>query len=244
MSEFRAFLEHAFRHPLPGQSAQQRMAPVPDAGDDLRFAPPPPNTPKSAVLLLICPPEGAPSATRDSEITRDDTPIREPNWQDYQIILTLRSNRLPTHSGQLSLPGGRLDPGETIVAAALRECFEEVGIPTTKPVPVGELSPLFVPHSNNLIHPIVAWCDEFPTVHPCISEVDEILYMSIEELLSESKRTVASWHLRGQNYTVPFWQIHRVPLWGATAMILSEFEAIIRQYSPAQKQERSSLSLR
>lgn len=209
MSELRAYLEHQLRHPLPGIPAQRRMAPVPHQGADVRFDPPPPNARWSAVLVLVCP--------------------------DARILLTLRSNRLPTHSGQLSLPGGRLDSGEGVEDAALRETYEEVGIPAHLPQILGHLTPLYVPHSGNIIHPVVAWCDTLPDLRPSTEEVDEILFLPIAMLAQPDSVQTEIWHMRGQSYTVPFWRIHRVPLWGATAMILSEFGTVLNGYWPVQK---------
>jgi hypothetical protein len=103
MPPFAASLRARLALPLPGLDAQLRMAPRPRPGWDPHAVPP--GMRDAAGLLLLYPHDG-----------------------DWQLLLTLRASALRHHTGQVSLPGGRVDPGETLEQAALREAFEEVGI--------------------------------------------------------------------------------------------------------------------
>jgi len=195
---------------LPGTGAQGLMAPVP-------------LTPGVGPVIL---PEVPDSARRNAVIfcLTGDT------FETLRFILTLRSSKLPNHAGQLSLPGGGIDPGETPEQAALREMHEEVGIKLTSNHILGTLTPIFVPHSNNYIHTIVAWK---PQTMPFVmqpSEVDEAFYVNVFDLLNPDKLTQERWTLRGMTMDVPFWRVHSTPLWGATAMILSEFVELVRPF--------------
>jgi len=151
-------------------------------------------------------------------------------FETLRFILTLRSAKLPNHAGQLSLPGGGIEPDETPEQAALREMREEVGIHLSENHVLGSLTHIFVPHSNNFIHTIVAWKPESMPFIMQPSEVDEAFYVSVAELLDPDKLINETWTLRGMTMDVPFWRVHATPLWGATAMILSEFVELVRPY--------------
>ena len=116
--------------PLPGLTAQQRMAPRPRRG--WRPGDVPDQAKPAAALLLLY--------EHDGEAT---------------CVLTLRASHLPTHAGQVSLPGGALDPGESLIEAALREAEEEVGVTRTHVEILGALTPLHIPVSGYVLHPIV-----------------------------------------------------------------------------------------
>jgi 8-oxo-dGTP pyrophosphatase MutT (NUDIX family) len=203
-----AFNEHIghlgekLKAPLPGLSAQLLMAPVP-VGQTIRTIPPPDlNVRNSAVLLLL---------TGNAH-------------ESVEIILTLRSEHLKQHSGQISLPGGRMEPGETPLETALRETCEEIGLCRKKPLIIGNLTSLHVPHTFNLIHPVVAWLPDNPVLKPSPGEVKDIFRVSIQQLTDPAVLKKEVWELRGTRYQVPWWKVYnQVPLWGATAMILSEF---------------------
>lgn len=201
-------LKSLLNQPLPGKEAQMAMAPVPVGVDAYQIPPADENTRKGAVLILLHPvsPDG-----------------------DLSLTLTLRSSKLPSHSGQLSLPGGRLDAGETPIQAALRETHEEIGVPQEVCEVAGALTPLHVPHTRNLIHPIVATSDHQPKLHINPAEVAEAFHVRLDQLMGPAHVKKEIWELRGASWQVPYWDVHRVPLWGATAMILSEFCAVWRQ---------------
>ncbi|MCC5926720.1 MAG: CoA pyrophosphatase [Bacteroidetes bacterium] len=193
--------------PLPGEQAQLLMAPHAEGTTAGPVPKPGPNTRESGVLLLLSP---------------------HPESLRTQFTLTLRSSRLLSHSGQLSLPGGRIEKGETPEQAALRETYEEIGVPVHAPRMLGRLTPLHVPHSGNLIYPVVAWIDKLPALTLEPFEVSEAFQVDVATLSDPHKQSKETWNLRNQTLTVPFWRVHqKVPLWGATAMILSEFMQLL-----------------
>lgn len=200
MHSFITFLEKKVKKSLPGQQAQLKMAPKPVQKGPPRQLAPPENAYKSSVLILLFPNEN----------------------KELELLLTLRSKDID-HGGQISLPGGRMEPGETTIETALRETHEEVGISSKKISVLGTLTELYVSHSNNLVTPVAGYMDKKAEVTPNSREVEEIFSVEVESLASKKNLTVENWNLHQYVYKVPYWDVHRVPLWGATAMILSEF---------------------
>ncbi len=155
----------------------------------------------------------------------------------FAVLLTLRSTVLRYHRGQLSFPGGRIEHGETPTDAALRELREEVGLPSRCVEVLGVLSPLYTPPSNSLITPVVMWCSAAVALSLDSYEVEEAFWVQLEELLGSAVEE--EWELPYGRMIVPHWRVHpRVPLWGATAMILAELielyaQWLTRQTTPA-----------
>jgi 8-oxo-dGTP pyrophosphatase MutT (NUDIX family) len=139
-------------------------------------------------------------------------------------LLTLRSSTLKSHTGQISFPGGRIEPGETPEDAALRECEEETGIPAHLPEILGRLTPITSPASKGAVLPIVAWLDEDVPIRIHPDEVEEAFWQPLDEL---GEPTVTEWELRGMKMLVPHWPVHRVPLWGLTACVLEELRQLL-----------------
>ncbi len=148
---------------------------------------------------------------------------------DLEILLTLRTSGIK-HGGQISFPGGGREGDETHEQTALRETHEETGLIEQNVETVGRLSPLFVDHSNNMVTPVVGFLDEPQDFTPNPNEVDEIFSVSISKLVGEENFKREEWPLRETKYIVPFWNIHRVPLWGATSMMLSELVSIYEEF--------------
>ena len=140
------------------------------------------------------------------------------------ILLTLRSSTLKSHTGQISFPGGRIEPGETPEAAALRECEEETGIPAHLPEILGRLSPITSPASKGAVLPIVAWLHEDTEIHIHPAEVEEAFWQPLDDL---GEPLITEWELRGMHVLVPHWPVHRVPLWGLTACVLEELRQLL-----------------
>lgn len=142
--------------------------------------------------------------------------------QRVHLVLTRRAGTLGRHSGQISLPGGAVDGGETVEAAALREAREEIGLDSADLRIVGRLSALYIPISNFALHPVLAVSDRRPTLVPAAAEVDHILEIPLDELRDPGRlRDGRRW--RGDELVhVPYFELHAERVWGATAMVLGE----------------------
>lgn len=210
MHDLITFLTNRLQKNLPGRDAQIEMAPKPVSEGEMRQMDPPEDVKQSSVLILLFP--------NDEE--------------ELELTLTLRTNDID-HGGQISFPGGRAHEGETAVETALREAEEEIGVAPESVNIIGQLSDLYVSHSNNLVIPIVGFLNKRPEFKIDPREVEEVFAVELESLLHKKNLTVEDWDLRTNTYKVPYWDIHRVPLWGATAMMLNEFLELIREFKEA-----------
>ncbi|MBN1679363.1 MAG: CoA pyrophosphatase [Anaerolineae bacterium] len=147
------------------------------------------------------------------------------------LVLTRRTeNPHDVHSGQISLPGGAQEPGETPVQTALREAHEELGF--HEPVQViGQLAPLYIPPSDFEVHPVVGAITTHPIWQPQASEVAEVLECPAAWLLDDNRKVFEDWDWGGYTLHVPWYNFHAHQVWGATAIILSEFEQRLRHIS-------------
>jgi len=147
------------------------------------------------------------------------------------LPLTVRGSGLRNHTGQVSLPGGSVDAGETIEAAAVREADEEIGVVRGSVMVLGRLTPLHIPVSNFLLHPVVGFVDARPAFNRAEWEVARIIEPSLEQLRDEAtvKREFRNRTTGGDTIQidVPFFDIDGEKVWGATAMVLAEFCAIL-----------------
>ena len=148
--DLREQLTTRLRSPLPGPMEGTCFAPVGRPGPSVAEIPA--HAKPAAVLALLYP--------------RDET---------WCLPFTVRPRHLPDHAGQVCLPGGALEPGESPLQAAIREFHEEVGAHDVTPEVIGSLSPIYVHVSNFRVDPFVALCDRRPTFLPSPEEVDEIL---------------------------------------------------------------------
>jgi 8-oxo-dGTP pyrophosphatase MutT (NUDIX family) len=148
------------------------------------------------------------------------------------FVLTRRADRLGHHGGQVSLPGGRREPDDAdFGATALREAREELGIATENVERLGALTALYVPPSNFIVHPIVAHAPRRPIFRPNTDEVAEVIEVPLHVLLDPTTRTGEQHRPAGQSSApvmTPFYRIGGHKVWGATAMVLSEFEMLLR----------------
>lgn len=153
-----------------------------------------------------------------------------PDGADLRLLLTVRSDRLANHRGEVSLPGGATDPEDDSPAAtALRECWEELGIGPEYIAVWGTLTPIYIRPSNFRITPVVGFSSQPPTLSPNGDEVSVVLTVTLRELLDPERVLVEQWTLRGIEAYVPFFAIAGYKVWGATALILSEFVARLRR---------------
>ena len=101
------------------------------------------------------------------------------------FLLTRRSSRLRAHAGQWALPGGRCDPGETVVESALRELHEELGLSLSIDQVLGELDD-YPTRSGYAITPVVAWLDDASALSPNPDEVASVHFIRLSEIAVET----------------------------------------------------------
>jgi 8-oxo-dGTP pyrophosphatase MutT (NUDIX family) len=198
-----AHLEEALQRPLPGAVAHARVAPRPRR--DWPAGLNPERIRDAAGLLLVFPIHGA-----------------------AHVLLTLRSDTLGRHGGQVSLPGGVVEPGETFEQAALREAHEEVGLAADGVRVLGALTPLDIPVTGFRLHPIVGARTTQPALSPADGEVARILEIAIDDLLDRSCLVTAEREREGRRITVPAFSVVGIEIWGATAMVLAEFLTLLK----------------
>ena len=150
-----------------------------------------------------------------------------PNNNTFNFILTLRSQRVETHKGQISLPGGAQEQDESLEKTALRETEEEIGVSPETIELIGRLSTLYVPFSGFDIHPYVGWATEMPEINISVEEVDKIISVPVTELIDINNLRIKNTSLRGIPVKMPYFNLKNEIVWGATSMILSEFKQLI-----------------
>jgi 8-oxo-dGTP pyrophosphatase MutT (NUDIX family) len=200
-------IEHALRTrlagTLPGVEAQLRFAPNPLRSGWVAGHFPADARP-AAALLLLYPLEGRAA-----------------------IPLTVRASGLTRHPGQISLPGGATDVGETLADAALREASEEIGVDPATVRILGELTPVHVIVSGFTLHPVVGVTDQRPAFQAAPGEVDEILEVSLDDLRDASRIRIGTRIREGVAVEYPYFDLLGHQVWGATAMVLGEFVCLI-----------------
>ena len=194
-------LESSLAQPLPGAAAQARLAPLPrrqwPQGFDQAQVRP------AAGLLLVFPVDGR-----------------------AHIVLTVRAEAL-RHGGQVSLPGGVIEAGETFAQAALREAHEEVGLPLHGVRVLGALTPLDIPVSGFRLHPVLAARATRPSLVRAHGEVAKILEVPVETLLDPANLASTERQRMGVTMRVPAFHVAGAEIWGATAMVIAEFLTLL-----------------
>ncbi len=205
---FLSYLANRVDTPLPGWKAQVKMCPAPAEKDPTRRRPDNDS-------------EGNPSSVL--------IPLYPDNSGELNVILTLRTETI-RHAGQISFPGGRSEINEQPDETALRETREEIGIAPSLVTIATRISSLYLDKSDNQITPFVGFMERKPILTRNPNEVKEIITVPINSLLSDNLLKREIWNLRGMEMEVPYWDIHRIPLWGATAMIMSELLEIYKDF--------------
>ncbi len=189
---------------LPGETAQERMSPN-FRGTFEHVAEPV----RAAVMILIYPHKN----------------------QLYTVFIKRNEYDGP-HSGQVSFPGGATEKGDlSMEATALRETREELGINGEIDI-LGSLTPLHIPVSNFLVAPVVGWIPVRPDFHPDPSEVQYLIEVPIRSL--HAPENVARERIRrhGRIIDTPYYRSGEEKIWGATAMIMSEFLQLAARLLP------------
>jgi 8-oxo-dGTP pyrophosphatase MutT (NUDIX family) len=202
-----ALVKNCFDLPLPGEAAQYKMAPV-QRKSNVDYLEIFPDHRKSSVLILLYPGE-------DNHLS---------------TILIERPGNTGIHSDQIALPGGKLEPFDLSPShTALRETYEEIGVPEKDIIMLGELSSLFIPASNFLVYPFVGTVYYTPDFILNQMEVKTMIPVTIKDLLNmpvSEKSFETSYGL----LNAPYYHLKSYSIWGATAMILSEFRTMIFNY--------------
>lgn len=139
-----------------------------------------------------------------------------------EVLLTRRSMQLSNHRGEISFPGGRLDPGETYEQAALREADEEVGLHPSRVAVVGRLQPIATYVSRSWIVPVVARVAERHELHGHPDEVDRTFWLPLRDLTLPGTFREEWWHTVQGERPIFFFELDDETVWGATARMLHQ----------------------
>lgn len=164
-----------------------------------RLAPPFPGARNSAVLIVLHDTASGP-----------------------EVLFTKRARHLRNHRGEISFPGGRMEPGESPADTARREAWEEVALDPALVHVVGELDHLSTIVSNSYIVPVVATVDERPVLRPHAGEVERILWVHLDELADVDTYREEWWGTPELERPIHFFELTDETVWGATARMLHQ----------------------
>ncbi|HIB61003.1 MAG TPA: CoA pyrophosphatase [Candidatus Marinimicrobia bacterium] len=145
------------------------------------------------------------------------------------FTLTERTQTVEHHRGQISLPGGARETDEKLSSTAIRETQEEIGIYADDVDLIGALSPLFVPVTGFIINPFVGIINANFDPQPAPEEVETVISVHVNELLNDDNELQEKRNLRGYDVNIPYFLLSGHKVWGATAMILSEFKTVLKE---------------
>lgn len=199
-------LKKELQNTLPGKKAQFKMAPLQRAEGIINSS-----SQNAGVLILLY-------------------PINE----DIYTVLIKRPVYQGAHSGQISLPGGKFEQDKDInlIDTAFRETQEEIGISKEAISFVGKLTALYIPVSDIHVQPIIGCINRKPLFTPDSREVDTIHHINLKELLTPDCIYEDEIFLEdNRKITAPYYKFNDLQIWGATAMILSEFFEVHQKIS-------------
>lgn len=204
MLEFITELQNRLKSPLPGREAQLKMAPT----SRRKYAAAPPHARQAAVLATLFP--------------------KEEEW--HVVLIQRNPNDKDRHGGQISFPGGKVEPDDSsTLHTALRETEEEVGIPRKAVKILGRLSGLYIPVSNFQVHPFVGYLEQPPKYVLQADEVSDVLEVPLSHFKKQAVRRTVDLPINEllTMRNVPYFDVHGHMLWGATAMMMSELLEIV-----------------
>jgi 8-oxo-dGTP pyrophosphatase MutT (NUDIX family) len=186
--------------------------------DELEVAPAPDPEGRrlGAVLILLYP----------RRVGEDEEPTPH-------LVLTRRTEMLRSHSGQISLPGGRHEPADgSLLWTALRETCEELGVDPADLTVLGRLEPEPITVSHYLVAPFIARAARRPEFRPAHDEVAEVLEVPLAKLLDPDVVAEEIWEIRGVPRQISFFRHGEHKIWGATARVLGKLVALLTTESP------------
>ena len=170
----------------------------------------------AAVLALFC------------DQSNDEKSDSLPTMPD--LLLTQRAINLTNHGGQISFPGGRLEPGESTQQAAIRETEEEIGIHESKIELFGQLTSVYIPPSDFTVTPYVGVIRGEPNFKRCHREVEQIVRAPLNQLMEPKALTSGTvTRSNGETLKVPCYRIGGHQIWGATAIMVGELVERLRR---------------
>ncbi|MBK7810740.1 MAG: CoA pyrophosphatase [Saprospiraceae bacterium] len=196
-------LAYRLTEPLPGYQAHKEVAPLPHRllepwADDHSQA--------SVLILLI-----------------------ESDGDVYFPLIQRQTHPSDPHTGQIGLPGGKMEISDPNPAfTALRETYEEIGVQSEMVKIVGSLSPLYIPVSKFVVNPFIGWCTKIPNFKLQESEVKSLYKCPLQHLQNPqlfSQRDLQTSYAK--SIKVAGFALDDAWVWGATAMILSEFREVL-----------------
>lgn len=203
--QFMEKLQQRMQQGLPGMEAQRKMAPagrIPDTFDETAF----PQARKASVLVLFYPYRNM-----------------------VHTVLMKRPDYDGVHSGQMSFPGGSMEKQDPDAAfTALREAEEELGIQRDQVMLTGQLSGIYIPPSNFFVYPFVGYCLQRPQFILQQTEVAAIIEVPVDVIVNDAIKGIEKRKRADQFFDAPYYLIEENKVWGATAIILSELEVLLR----------------
>ncbi len=152
-------------------------------------------------------------------------PLFEDEDEVVRVVITKRPDHMPSHPGQLAFPGGKIDPtDESVLAAALREADEEVGIAPDQVTPLGFLEPVSTNSFEVVVAPLVGRLKGVPRLVPDPSEVASTMVPPLHYFLNEDRWRTESW----SGHELWFIDVEGEVLWGASAAMMRSLLDVIR----------------
>jgi 8-oxo-dGTP pyrophosphatase MutT (NUDIX family) len=167
--------------------------------------------------------------TSDPSIARDSSVLLLFYPKNGQLYLPFikRTSGNTSHSGQISLPGGKYEESDTNrTVTAIRETNEELGVDCKKIKILGFLTELYIPVSNFMVLPVLGYCQQRPEFKMNPFEVEEVIEVPVQELLAKNNISEFSFNTNKLKINAPYFDANGHKVWGATAMILSELREV------------------
>lgn len=202
--DFINYIQNSLSLPLPGERAHREMLSaqrMKELNTFTHISPPV----DSAVLIMLY--------KKDNE---------------WYIPFIKRAIDNHVHSGQIALPGGKAEIFDSnLQMTAVRETYEEIGIPQEDIAILGELTPLYIPPSNYQVYPFIGYCSNpNPIFKPDNKEVQHIIHIPVKQFSEPRIRQDRDFNVKQLHFSSPCFEIENDVIWGATAMIINEFLAL------------------